>query len=91
MKVLVSSSEEEDNVDQEWKKKKKCYIKQLEGDLKKREDDHKKTRKMLSDVWKKFKKIQQEKKINDEENEDKLRKQKEELGTLESLISMEFF
>ena len=80
MKVLVSSSEEEDDEKREWKKKKKIYIKQLEGDVKKKGDDYKKSRILLSNFLKKIETIKQEKKITDEENEEKIRKQQKKLG-----------
>ena len=53
MKILVDSSSEDDNEDQQWKRKKKKYIKQLETDLKKEQDNHKETSKSLSETWKK--------------------------------------
>ena len=76
----MSSSEDEDDEKQEWKKKKKKYIKQLEGDVKKKEDDYKKSRILLSNILKNIETIKQEKKITDEENEEKIRKQREKLG-----------
>ena len=76
----MSSSEDEDDEKQEWKKKKRSYIKVLEGNVKKKGDDYKKSRILLSNILKQLKTIKQEKKITDEENEEKIRKQQEKLG-----------
>lgn len=86
MKVLVSSSEEEDDEKREWKKKKKIYIKQLEGDVKKKGDDYKKARILVSNILKKVETIKQEKKITDEENEEKIRKQQKKLDKLKEAV-----
>ena len=55
VKKLVDSSSEDDDEDQQWKMKKKIYIKQLEQDLKVQGTSYKATSKELKETWKKCK------------------------------------